>query len=105
MFYDRYKNNGILLDKDNKHRYVRAGLLPTLAKTPEDTYIITTIGDRLDLLAHEYYKDSSKWFLIASANPDIAFSSLYLVPGIQLRIPPITFPQELDQIIEETNTR
>lgn len=105
MFYNRYKNNGVLLDKTNKHRYVRAGLLPTIRKTPEDTYIITTIGDRLDLLAHEYYKDSSKWFLIASANPDIAFSSLYLEPGIQIRIPPITFPQELDQIIEETNTR
>lgn len=105
MFYNRYKNNGVVLDKDNKRRYVRAGLLPTFLKTSDDTYIITTIGDRLDLLAHEYYKDSSKWFLIASANPDIAFSSLYLEPGIQLRIPSITFPEEVDRVIEETNTR
>ncbi len=105
MFYNRYQYNNVVLDKENKRRYVQAGLLPTIAKTPEDTYVITTIGDRLDLLAHEYYKDSSKWFLIASANPDIPFSSLYLEPGIQLRIPPATFPQEVDRVIKETNTR
>lgn len=105
MFYNRYQFSRVVLDKDKNRRYVQAGLLPTIAKTPEDTYIITTIGDRLDLLAHEYYKDSSKWFLIASANPDIPISSLYLEPGIQLRIPSTTFPQEIDRIIKETNTR
>ena len=105
MFYNRYRNNAIVLDASKKRRYVRAEILHTVEKTPEDTYIITTIGDRLDSLAHEYYKDTCKWFLIAAANPDLQISSLYLEPGIQLRIPPITFPEEVDRIIQETNTR
>ena len=105
MFYNRYRDNAIVLDASKKRRYVRAEILPTIEKTPEDTYVITTIGDRLDLLAHEYYKDTNKWFLIAAANPDLQISSLYLEPGIQLRIPPVTFPEDVDRIIEETNNR
>jgi hypothetical protein len=105
MFYNRYQSNNVILDSQKKRRYVQASILPTIEKTSEDTYIITTIGDRLDSLAHEYYKDASKWFLIASANPDLQISSLYLEPGIQLRIPPITFPSDVDRIIEETNNR
>ena len=105
MFYDRYKLNGVLLNKDRKHRYVRAGILPTIEKTPDDTYIITTIGDTLDFLAFGYYKDVNLWWLIAAANPDIPFSSLYLEPGIQIRIPPVKFQMEVDSLIENVNKR
>ena len=104
-FYDRYKLNGVVLDKDRKHRYVRAGILPTIDKTPDDTYIITTIGDTLDFLAFDYYKDVNLWWLIAAANPDIPFSSLYLEPGIQIRIPPVKFQSEIDALIEKSNRR
>ena len=105
MFYERYKQNGVLLNKDRKHRYVRAGILPTIEKSPEDTYIITTIGDTLDYLAFDYYKDVNLWWLIAAANPDIPFSSLYLEPGIQIRIPPVKFQMEVDALIEIANRR
>lgn len=105
MFYNRYQNNKIVLDSKRKRRYVQSALIPSIEKTPEDTYIITTLGDRLDLLAFEYYKDTNKWFLIAAANPDLQISSLYLEPGIQLRIPPVTFPEDVNRIIQETNNR
>lgn len=105
MFYERYKLNGVLLNKDRKHRYIRAGILPTIEKTTNDTYIISTIGDTLDFLAFDYYKDSSLWWLIAAANPDIAFSSLYLEPGLQIRIPPVKFQSEVDALIEKSNNR
>ena len=104
-FYQRYKLNGVLLDKPNKHRYIRATVLPNIEKTEKDTYIITTIGDTLDGLAFDYYKDVCLWWLIASANPDIPFSSMYLEPGIQLRIPPQIFETELDSLIEKQNKR
>lgn len=105
MFYERYKLNGVLLNKDRKHRYVRAGIVPTIEKTPNDTYIITTIGDTLDFLAFDYYKDSSLWWLIAAANPDIPFSSLYLEPGIQIRIPPAKFHDDINALIRNANNR
>lgn len=105
MFYERYKLNGVVLNKSRKHRFVRAGILPTIDKTPEDTYIITTIGDTLDFLAFDYYKDVNLWWLIAAANPDIPFSSLYLEPGLQLRIPPVKFQMDIDALIEKANRR
>ena len=51
-----------------------------------DIYIIPTIWDRLDLLAYTYYKDSSLYWVIASAN---ALPGDSLIPplGKQLRIP------------------
>lgn len=105
MFYNRYKDTKIILDSEKKRRYLQSALIPSIEKTPEDTYVITTIGDRLDSIAFEYYKDTNKWFLIAAANPDLQISSLYLEPGIQLRIPPVTFPEDVDRVIQETNTR
>jgi len=44
------------------------------------------LGDRLDLLAFDFYGDTSYWWVIASANA-LPGDSLYLEPGMQLRIP------------------
>lgn len=44
-------------------------------------------GDRLDLLAHRFFHDPRKWWLIADANPDVLTPEQLLVPGRQLRIP------------------
>ena len=104
-FYERYKFNGASVDKTNKHRYLRAMVLPTIEKTQDDTYIITTIGDTLDMLAFDYYKDVNLWWLIAAANPDIPFSSMYLEPGIQIRIPSVKFQSMVDELIKNANKR
>ena len=53
----------------------------------EDLFVITTIGDRLDALALQYYDDSTLWWVISIANDALDQSSYYVEPGIQLRIP------------------
>ena len=62
-------------------------IYPYIAEHSEDTYVITTVGDRFDILASSYYGDSSLWWIIASANPLIRRDSLTIPSGIQLRIP------------------
>ena len=64
------------------------------SKTPEiplnssDIYAITIVGDRLDNLAHQFYKDVDLWWIISTANPGIIRrDSLNLKPGIEIRIP------------------
>lgn len=60
---------------------------PYIPEHPDDIYVITTLGDRFDILASQYYGDSSTWWIIASANPEVDRSALQITPGIQLRIP------------------
>jgi len=66
--------------------YYINNIYPDIAPTHNDIYVITTAGDRLDLLAYQYYKDTTLWWIIASAN---ALPGDSLVPpiGVQLRIP------------------
>ena len=58
----------------------------------DDTQILTTYTpqekERLDLVAHKFYGDSSKWFVIAKANKEIK-GNLYTTPGKPLVIPRI----------------
>jgi hypothetical protein len=61
---------------------------PELPKDVNDTYAITTIGDRLDLLAQLFYGDVNLWWIIASGNPDIIpQNSLFIPVGVEIRIP------------------
>ncbi len=66
--------------------YYQTNVYPDIAPTNQDYYVITTIGDRLDLLAFNFYKDSSLWWVIASANA-LPGDSIYPPIGMQLRIP------------------
>ena len=50
----------------------------------DDLYIITTEGDRLDLLANQYYNDPSLWWYIAQANH---INVMNVPNGTSLRIP------------------
>jgi hypothetical protein len=66
----------------------------TTTKYPEiplettDIYAITTDGDRLDLLAQQFYGDPSLYWIISCANPDkINLGSLFIVEGTEIRIP------------------
>ena len=65
----------------------------TTVKYPEiplsigDIYVITQKGDRYDLLANQYYKDKSLWWIISIANTNLIQNSLIPPVGIQLRIP------------------
>jgi|TARA_Y100000356_G_C11145474_1_gene227738 phage tail protein X len=82
-------------------RYTRAEILETplgknyqgTTKYPDiplsfnDIYVYTDEGDRFDILAQQYYQDSSLWWLISAANPQLTQMSMYPPLGIQIRIP------------------
>lgn len=44
-------------------------------------------GDRLDLLAHKFYRSPRKWWLLCDANPGLLYPDDLLRPGQVLRIP------------------
>ena len=66
--------------------YYKTNIYPEVQPTNNDYYIITTVEDRLDLLAYDFYQDSSLWWVISSANA-LPGDSIYPPVGIQLRIP------------------
>ena len=43
-------------------------MYPRIPIKNSDVFITPTYGDRLDILANEYYNDSSLWWIIAKAN-------------------------------------
>ena len=61
-------------------------IYPKIKATDSDLYIISTQGDRLDLLANQYYGDKNLWWAIAVAN-NLNDASLSIEIGKQLRIP------------------
>lgn len=82
---DRYLENKELKTKGGR-KYRLNSIYPTVPPSANDTYIITTGGDRYDTLALQFYKDSTLWWIIAAAN-NSKKDSLAVEPGIQLRIP------------------
>ena len=77
-----------VLRRDNRKRYFVALKYPEIPLSADDLYVITTTGDRLDLLANQFYNDIRLWWIIAAANPNIIRrDSFALAPNIELRIP------------------
>jgi phage tail protein X len=72
---------------------------PEVPLSSEDIYVYTQQGDRFDILARQYYQDSSLWWVIAISNPQITLGSLLIPSGLQLRIP--AFPAN---VVNEYNT-
>jgi len=60
---------------------------PQIPRAFSDIYVYTTIGDRFDTLAQQYYGDSSLWWVISCANNSLVQNSLTPPIGTQLRIP------------------
>ena len=59
---------------------------PSTNAQENDSYIITGATDRLDLIANDFYGDSTLWWIIAMVN-DLEGDSMFPPTGIQLRIP------------------
>lgn len=68
-------------------RYYTGTKYPDIPTSFDDIYVITTSGDRYDILAQEYFGDSSLWWVIAAANPEYGLGTYYPPKGVQLRIP------------------
>lgn len=71
---------------DTGQRLKTNPIYPNIPESADDIYIISTSGDRYDILAKEYYGDQTLWWVIASAN-NSQKASLALEPGAQIRIP------------------
>jgi hypothetical protein len=82
---NRYSNIPTIL-KTGKGKVYESVLLPNVDATDSDIVVMTVQGDRLDLLANEYYQDPSMWWVIALKN-DMTEIDLSMKEGIILRIP------------------
>ena len=86
---NRYKKISLLNDSPVKKgkRFFSTTRYPEIPLSVSDIYVITQKSDRYDLLANQYYKDKSLWWIIAVANPSITQNTLYPPIGVQIRIP------------------
>jgi hypothetical protein len=81
----------------SKKRYYKYLKYPEVPEDISDIYIITRIGERLDLLANKYYQNPDLWWIIMKANPNkLRRDSFFMPIGIQIRI-----PVGIDEVIEE----
>ena len=60
---------------------------PDIPLSENDIYVQSSQGDRFDILAQQYYNDSSLWWVISSANNDLPQDSLVIPLQQQIRIP------------------
>jgi hypothetical protein len=83
---NRYQN--IPKEKINGNLAYRTSRYPEVPLSENDIYVYTTQGDRFDILAQQYYKDSSLWWVISIANTNVFNQSSLVIPeGLQIRIP------------------
>ena len=74
--------------RENNKRYFKYIKYPNISLSVNDIYAVTVEGDRLDLIANQFYNDVDLWWIITTANPDIIRrDSFNLKPGLQIRIP------------------
>ena len=72
---------------DKGKRYYGTTKYPDIPLSFNDIYVYTDEGDRFDILAQQYYGDSSLWWLISVATPQLEQNSIIPPFGVQIRIP------------------
>ena len=91
---NRYQN--IPKTKIDGKTVYKTSRYPEVPLSENDIYVISTQGDRFDVLAQQYYNDSSLWWVISIANtgnagagtlPVLPQNSLVIPEGTQIRIP------------------
>lgn len=95
----RYSTTKSVTDSNGKQK-LSTNIIPIPPASELDVYIQTTSIERLDLLAFNFYGDSSLWYVIAAAN-GLGKGSLYSPSNIKLRIPNV---DTIRRLIEDTNT-
>jgi hypothetical protein len=84
---DRYSAAKILPAMGDLKRRFSNVKYPSIPPSSLDIYVYTNKGDRYDILALNYYSDSTLWWVISTANPNQPSDSLYPIIGSQIRIP------------------
>jgi len=93
----RYQN--IPQERTSKgKRYYTNVFYPEIPLSENDIWVVTNQGDRLDLLAAQYYGDSTLYWIISSANQILKQNSLFIPEGTQIRI-----PADVSSIVTEYN--
>ena len=95
---NRYNVAQIIQKPDNPIRRYTNVKYPRIFPSSLDIYVYTTQGDRYDILALNYYNDSTLWWIINRANSSQSSDSLYPTPGAQIRIPS---PSRVSNILAE----
>ena len=96
---NRYRDIRIISQSNNTPKYYRDNKYPIIPLSINDIYVITTDGDRFDLLAQQYYNDHTLWWVISLANDNLPQNSLFPPVGSQIRI-----PVEVTEILAVYNT-
>ena len=94
---NRYQNITLTKRTPNGVSFYVNTVYPDIPVTNDDSYVITTLGDRLDVLALNVYGDTGYWVYIASAN-SLPGDSLFPPIGMQLRL-----PANLQSIVNDFN--
>lgn len=89
-YTDRYKGCDVLEDLDSKISFLSSREIHSIPRSSNDTYhrLQSHEVNRLDLLAHQYYKNPLLWWVIAQAN-DIYDPYAHMEVGTLIRIPAI----------------
>jgi hypothetical protein len=83
---NRYKDISIFKNTTGK-RYYGTTKYPEIPLSFNDIYVYSTVGDRFDILAQQYYNDASLWWVISIANTNLIQGSYFIPEGSQIRIP------------------
>ena len=76
------------INQIDKPRYLKPLKYPEIPLSIDDIYVKTTSGDRLDLLANQFYGDVRLWWIIVAANMNILRrDTVGLKAGLEIRIP------------------
>ena len=84
---NRYSAARILPATDEIKRRYSNIKYPSILPSSNDIYVLTSLGDRYDVLALNYYSDTSLWWVISKTNSSQSTDSLYPTVGSQIRIP------------------
>lgn len=97
---NRYETYGeVIKDQQGKRRYATL-YYPNMPRNERDTYFVAKKGSRLDILAHQYYGDVRLWPIIAKSN-NLHEGSLFVPPGLRVRIPWIPDSFQFDDLFTE----
>lgn len=75
-------------DDDSKIRPIYTiDIYNKLDESLNDSYVISKLGDRFDLLADQFYNDQTLWDVLVIHNPEAFNGSMFIEAGLTLRIP------------------
>ena len=83
---NRYVNTKLVHRVRNNNKVISRTTMiySSIPESDDDVYVITQYGDRLDLLANQFYGDPTLWWYIAKAN---GLKTMIVPIGTSLRIP------------------